>query len=144
MILRKVYINRDPVSADGLFGTLRAGLLELYTLENPTLFIPAGSYKVMWMPAEANPKHGACYEVQKVAGRTDILIHPANWHDQLLGCIALGRAIMDIVRPDGTKMRGVSSSQDAVAAFNAEMGRASFELVIFGKTKAGEVGVSQA
>lgn len=142
MTLRRVTLSRDPVAADGLFGIVKAGLLELYSLENPKLFFPAGTYKARWSTATENPKHGPCYEL-KVAGHTDILIHSANWWDELKGCISLGRAIMDLTRPDGSKMRGVASSRDAVAAFNAEMGRASFELVVLGKTKAGETGVSQ-
>lgn len=64
--------------------------------------IPAGVYQVAFMPAAANPKHGACWEVQNVPGRSDILIHSGNNEADSDGCILIGqgfspqgRAIID-------------------------------------------------
>lgn len=49
--------------------------------------IPAGTYTAI---KHHSPKFGPCLWLQDVPGRSEILIHPANfWHD-LLGCIAPG------------------------------------------------------
>ena len=71
-------------------GVLRddAGRVFFTTLEDKP--IPAGHYTVKLMPAEANPKHGECFEVQNVPGRTDILFHSGNDVDDSEGCILVG------------------------------------------------------
>ena len=55
--------------------------------------IPAGTYTVRLMPAEANPAHGVCWEVQDVPGRTDILFHAGNDADDSDGCILVGEGV---------------------------------------------------
>ncbi len=70
------------------------------------------------------------YELQDVPDADGVRIHAANWADQLKACLALGRAIMDIKRPDGTMKKGVSSSRDAIAAFENHMNYEPFELTI--------------
>lgn len=132
--MKKVIIVRDPSSPAGTFGLLTAERgFQLYTLERPGdgdhPAIPEGDYRVIWTSG-LHPHHPQCYEVMNVPGRTAILIHPANWFDELLGCIALGRSIMDIQRKDGTMMRGISSSVDAVNAFVNHMGKENFQLTI--------------
>lgn len=52
--------------------------------------IPTGTYTVRWTSKEENPKHGPCWEVQNVPGRTDILIHPGNDENDSDGCILPG------------------------------------------------------
>lgn len=70
------------------------------------------------------------YELQDVPDADGVRIHAANWADQLKACFALGRAIMDIKRPDGTMKKGVSSSGDTIRAFEAHMNFEPFELTI--------------
>jgi hypothetical protein len=55
--------------------------------------IPKGTYKVM--PRESE-KYGKHFEILNVKGRDYILIHPANYYNQLRGCIALGSYFYDI------------------------------------------------
>jgi hypothetical protein len=87
MKLHRVY--RDGAAGAAL-GVLRddAGRIFFTTLEDKP--IPAGTYVVKLMPAEANPKHGECFEVQNVPDRTDILFHPGNDVDDSEGCILVG------------------------------------------------------
>jgi len=61
--------------------------------------IPTGSYTVVkrW-----SKKYGDHFHVTNVEGRDYILIHAANYHFQLLGCIAVGQAHIDINK-DGLK-----------------------------------------
>lgn len=70
------------------------------------------------------------YELFGVPDADGVRMHRANWADQLQACLALGRAIMDIKRPDGTMKKGVSSSTDTIKAFEEHMGRKPFELTI--------------
>ena len=85
---------------------------------------------VKWTTKSDHPIHGPCYEITGVKGRTAILIHSANWYDQLMGCLSLGRSVGDVVRGDGSKMKGVTSSKDAIAGFEADMEKKEFELQI--------------
>ena len=75
-------------------------LFECVTLELPwkqnkrrESCIPAGQYVCL---PHNSPKFGASLWVQGVKGRSEILIHPANSHDQLLGCIAPGLAFAQL------------------------------------------------
>lgn len=55
--------------------------------------IPPGTYTAI---KHNSPKFGACLWIQDVPDRSEILIHPANfWHD-LLGCIAPGEKHLHI------------------------------------------------
>lgn len=55
--------------------------------------IPPGIYTAI---KHHSPKFGPCLWIQDVPGRSEILIHPANfWHD-LLGCIAPGETHLHI------------------------------------------------
>lgn len=49
--------------------------------------IPEGTYKVM---KHKSPKFGACFWLKDVPNRSGILIHPGNFHTQILGCILVG------------------------------------------------------
>jgi hypothetical protein len=50
--------------------------------------IPPGTYDIV---LEYSPKFDRdLWELKDVPGRTEIKIHPANFYDQLHGCIALG------------------------------------------------------
>lgn len=49
--------------------------------------IPVGTYTVKRV---ITPKHGECFEILSVPGRTGILFHIANTFNDLLGCIGVG------------------------------------------------------
>ena len=55
--------------------------------------IPPGIYEVIPRYSEKFKKH---YHVLNVPNRDFILIHPANWVTQLLGCIAVGDSFKDL------------------------------------------------
>lgn len=55
--------------------------------------IPEGSYIAI---KHTSPKFGTCLWIQDVENRSEILIHPANYSRQLLGCIAPGMKLADI------------------------------------------------
>ena len=92
MKLYRVFNSATPgVPRTGVaLGVLRddAGRVFLTTFEDKP--IPAGRYTVKLMPAAANPKHGASWEVQNVPGRTDILFHTGNDENDSDGCILVG------------------------------------------------------
>jgi hypothetical protein len=70
--------------------------------------IPTGIYR---MVRHTSPKFGPCYWLQDVPNRSEILIHPANFVRQLLGCIAPGLTHADI---DGDGNLDVTSSKIAM------------------------------
>jgi hypothetical protein len=123
--MRKVLLTRNETGPEGTFGRIATdGMFEATTLELPWLnnepnksCIPAGVYRCALVDS---PSKGRVYEVRGslLGGRTHILIHPANWSHQLLGCIAIGRAeglVQDEKR--GGAFRGIMSSRDAVIGF---------------------------
>ena len=132
MILR---LDRTSTGSDGTFGELTALDFDFYTLEKPWVdldgnghgdpqksCITAGSYECVW---HESPKYGWCYEVTNVPGRSHILIHPANWEHQLLGCIALGKG-----RGVLSGKPAITQSRDAIKEFHAAMREQSFTLEI--------------
>lgn len=135
---RVVNITRTETGDDGTFGQLTTDrFFQCYTLELPwrgnaseLSCIPAGTYTCSW---RKSAKHGMCYHVDGVKGRTEIQIHSANWAGdskrglkcQLLGCIAPGRAIGEL---DGQK--AVLSSVDALHGLENDLERKDFELII--------------
>ena len=99
---------------DGVaLGVIRddTGRLFLTTFEDKP--IPAGTYEVRRMPPEANPKHGECFEVQKVPGRTDILFHSGNDENDSEGCILVGMGFRSL----RGQRRGITGSLLAYARF---------------------------
>lgn len=136
----KMY-RASSMSSDavGTFGALAAEHL-YWTLERPKTgehpCIPLGEYDVKWTTDHPHHPDG-CYEIQNVPGRTAILIHSANWFQELLGCIALGDMVEIVegmlpVDDGGTpiKQKGISGSKGAVARFVEEMEKKPFKLVI--------------
>lgn len=61
--------------------------------------IPKGVYKVL---KRLSPKYGDHFHIQDVPNRDLILIHPANYVTDLLGCIAVGKDFVDLNK-DGLK-----------------------------------------
>lgn len=72
--------------------------------------IPAGVYPIK---KHDSPKFGRVFWIQDVPNRSEILIHPANYTRQLLGCIAVGMDHKDIDK-DGELDTG--QSRDAMDA----------------------------
>lgn len=136
--MKTATIERSESSYEGTFGTLtvddgwscNTGELPWKDNEHLVSCIPEGSYVCKWI---VSPKHGPCYEVTGVLGRSNIEIHSANFcgdancgmKHQLLGCIALGYEIGSL---DGQK--AVLKSISAVCEFNSHMAEEDFSLVI--------------
>ncbi len=86
----KLHLVRYQKSDRSLIGRLSIdGVYQCATLENVKLAIPEGTYPVIERWSEHNKANvlGLC----DVPGRSDIEIHVANWPEQLLGCIAVGK-----------------------------------------------------
>lgn len=135
--MKTATLVRTETGDEGTFGMLTADDFVCVTIELPwrdnkteISCIPDGDYTCNW---RLSPKHGYCYHVDDVFGRTDVEIHSANWAGdvlsnkrcQLQGCIAPGRSTGVL---DGQK--AVLESRDALTAFNAAMARESFKLSI--------------
>lgn len=136
--MRKATLTRSPSTDEGTFGRLVAdsgffcftGELPWRANATGTSCIPPGKYTCSW---RYSPKHGDCYHVDGVPGRTDIEIHAANFvgdaarglRCQLLGCIAPGTGIGQL---DG--QRAIVSSKIALLALETEFKREPFELTI--------------
>jgi hypothetical protein len=93
--------------------------------ENMISCIPKGSYFVKWTPSPRLKR--STYEVMEVPGRAGIRIHPANYAQELHGCIALGSAHKDL-NMDG--LNDVVHSGNTVKEFETLMKEKSFVLRI--------------
>lgn len=71
--------------------------------------IPVGAYEVI---AHKSPKFGRCYLLENVPGRSEILIHSGNTHEDTSGCILLGMMYGTL----GTNT-AILSSRAAMASF---------------------------
>jgi len=130
-----IRLDRTSTGPDGTFGTLTGLDFDYNTCERPWVdlngdglgdpqksCITPGTYKCEW---RESPKYGWCYEVTGVVGRSHILIHPANWSHQLLGCIALGKG-----RGVLNGKPAITQSRDAIKEFHNHMRQQPFELHI--------------
>lgn len=97
-----IALKRTSWDSYGTFGQLLAedGSLLCYTVELPWASnapdkscIPAGIYPCTPHNSIAHPN---TWEVSNVPNRSEILIHNANFPDQLLGCIGVGDNIATI------------------------------------------------
>lgn len=91
----EVTVERWAYTKHGVFGTLRVGDLELYTVERPwknniprLSAIPIGRYPLQL--GMYNRGGYPAYELMDVPGRSLIKIHRANTYTDLLGCIGVG------------------------------------------------------
>lgn len=123
-------LERFSYAPDGTFGrlTLPSGRV-LFTCEQPwngnakgESCIPEGQYQMKMrcspvVQRSSGGKYEQGWEVIDVPGRTYIMIHPANWPNQLQGCIAPG---MDYTVISGRQ--GVSSSRAAFDLLMDELG----------------------
>jgi hypothetical protein len=118
-------LTRKETGPEGTFGLLESEALQMHTGELhweqnkiSESCIPVGTY--LCKP-HISPRHGHCFWLQDVPGRTEILIHAANWmgdkdqgyKSQLEGCIAIG---MKFVRDAGAQDQDMlQQSQIALA-----------------------------
>jgi hypothetical protein len=100
---------------------------KFFTIERPWLdnkpfesCIPLGEYKLKW---QESPKFDWCYEVESVEGRTHILIHVANYPTDVVGCIGLGKFLME-------DRIAVGRSRAAMAEFHDLTGGRPWQLKI--------------
>lgn len=70
--------------------------------------IPEGSYKAK---KHDSPKFGESLWLQNVPNRSEILAHKGNYYTDILGCILIGKNLVDI-NSDGYK--DVTSSGDSI------------------------------
>ncbi len=131
--MKNVLLVRTETGPAGTFGRIASGCFQAYSVERPTNgdhpCIPAGVYHFALVDS---PRHGRVYEAKpgEIKGRTNIQVHVFNHASESLGCIGLGRAIMDIQKKDGTMCQGVSSSLECTRAFMAEMDGEEFQLTV--------------
>jgi hypothetical protein len=133
--MRTVTMTRTETGPDGTLGNFVTDSgYQCYFVERPWAENKKGISCILPGPGDTasyrcgivnSPKYGKVYGVQNVVGREFILIHPANWARQLEGCIALGRAIGEVMGE-----HGVIGSRDAVEGFMADMEGEPFTLVI--------------
>ena len=132
MIVRLI---RKPSTADGTFGQFVGFDFDFYSLELPyrdedanglsdpqRSCIDIGTYLCTW---HTSPKYGPCYQVTNVPGRSHILIHPANWAHQLLGCIAIGKG-----RGVLKGKPAITQSKAAIKEFHEAMRGEPFQLEV--------------
>lgn len=90
-------LTRTHKTTDGIFGILTIGDFQCFTVENLKLAIQPGVYKVVidYSPRlKIKTPHLIVPERDKLAGGdAGIRIHPANYPNELKGCIAVGDKI---------------------------------------------------
>jgi hypothetical protein len=102
--------------------------------------IPLGTYNVRWL---FSPKHGWCFHVQDVPGRSYVEIHSCNlagdtelgYVSQLSGCISVGFSKYLFRAEDGypagnKDQLGVLESHPALTMIQNDLGVADFQLTI--------------
>lgn len=136
--MRRATLTRNDTGDEGTFGELLTdtgakffwGELPWRDNKHDRSCIPDGVYVCTW---RKSPKFGFCYHVENVPGRSDILIHAANYvgdtkkkkRADVLGCMAPGEAIGEL-----NGQRAVLRSRDALATFIDEMNGETFLLTI--------------
>jgi len=141
--MRRAVLTRGESTDEGTFGRLvLEGGPALRTTELPwhanatgRSCVPPGRYRCELVNS---PRFGKVYEVRDVPGRTNILMHAANfggdrdkgWHSQLLGCIAPALDVGVLTNPLGRVQRAGLQSGPALASLMAWAGGLPFELEI--------------
>ena len=94
----KVILERFAYSPHGVFGRIIIPEFECFTVERPWLdnkpresCIPEGTYKIEL--GQYNRGGYPAYEVLEVPNRSLIKIHIGNTIDDVIGCIAPGKAL---------------------------------------------------
>jgi hypothetical protein len=134
--MNRLIVTRSPWTNEGTFGEAElvnaAGIvlwsgdsLELPWRNNQPMIscVPAGVYQTRIVFFGAIGMN--VYELQNVPGRTDCLVHPANWagdaamgfYTELHGCTALGNGV-GILTPSGyAAQQALLASDAAIKAF---------------------------
>ena len=136
--MRRVTITRTETDDQGTFGLWQSDSgFQVYTGELPwkgnkpnVSCIPAGKYQCAIRDSK---KHGRCYGVEGVPGRTDIECHKGNFcgdeskgfKSDVLGCIIVGRAIDEIAG-----QKAVINSSDALKSLEDDLAGEAFTLTI--------------
>lgn len=124
----------------GTFGDLDTGTYQCRVTERPRVGLIADhpcidptdeGYDGDWTVG-VHPKHPECYEL-RVPGRTAILIHSANWMEQLLGCLApcvtVGALAGDYEGQHIDHIAGLGSKL-ALTELITDLGKKPFKLII--------------
>lgn len=106
-MINKVFIKRIPdkkqtlgeLSIEGHEFKCKTIELEYNDNKKRISCIPCGTYTVVKRTSE---KYGNHFHITNVPNRDFILIHPANYSRQLLGCIGVGESFIDLDK-DGLK-----------------------------------------
>lgn len=100
LLLTRTYQDTNTLGQIEVINNVGESIATYYTLELPwkenqrrVSCIPVGTYKIL---KHNSPKFGECLWIKDVPNRSEILIHPANYTRQLLGCIAVGMDHKDI------------------------------------------------
>lgn len=140
--MKRAVLTREASSDAGTFGRLELGSQQLRTVELPwrdnqprKSSIPIGVYRCELVNS---PKFGRVYGVLEVPGRSNILIHAANFggdvelgfQSDLLGCIAPVMSIGMMQTKSGKAQRGGLRSRDALELFMTWAGGEPIELEI--------------
>jgi len=137
-----VLLTRGPSTDEGTFGVLAFGDSSCFTTELPWLdnlqsrsCIPAGEYTCSIVQS---PHMGRVYGVHNVPGRSNVLIHPANfggnvgrgWQTELQGCIAPSMKQGSMVNKFGRMQRCGLVSRPAVTMLMSWAAGEPFQLRI--------------
>lgn len=132
----RLLLLRDPSTDEGTPGVLAWGHSAWRSLELPWLdnlpkrsCIPAGTYRCALVDS---PRFGRVYHIQRVPGRSAVLIHPGNWaggipawRTHVQGCVLLGERLGTL----GGQL-AVLVSRPAVRRFMAALGGQPFDLEV--------------
>ena len=116
LLLTRTFQDTNTLGQIEVLNNVGESIETYYTLELPwkdnqrmISCIPVGVYKIK---KHNSGKFGRCFWIKDVPGRSEILIHPANYTRQLLGCIAVGMDHKDI---DGDGELDLIRSRKAMA-----------------------------
>lgn len=140
--MKRAILSRNPTSDEGTFGHLSfeehrwaTGELPDRANQRGISCINPGVYLCKW--AES-PTKGWCYHIQDVPGRSNCLIHAANWMgdnqkgwvSQLRGCIAPGLSIGELMNSQGRMQMATLNSRAAICQIVNVLKKEDFELEI--------------
>jgi hypothetical protein len=113
-VLRSVYGDKQTLGSFILLDNNNP-IFSGYTLELPwknnekrVSCIPVGEYLAI---RHKSPKHGWSFWLQDVPERSEILVHKGNYYTDILGCLLIGKAVIDI---NGDGLLDVTNSKNAV------------------------------
>lgn len=115
LITRTIFGAKQTLGQLSVYDANDDFLFNCKTLELPYLnneqnisCIPNGSYSGS---RQVHPKFGKCIFIFTVSNRTGIYIHAGNFHNQIRGCVLVGKHFKDINK-DG--LRDVVVSRDTL------------------------------